>query len=509
MKIKYILGTAYIFLTFAATAQFNTEQYDADSSTYYSRFWTANLDSIEKSWIAKKIHTFSENSVKFFTENQPDNFIKTAGFQSTSQSAALSNLYKSNIQKTNLALALFNFHKKYFEKALINNNLPVELSVLPFAMTAMNVHARSYTGGAGFWQLNYSVGRRQGLTIDSYVDERLDPVKSSAAAAAYLKDLYSIYKDWKLVLAAYSCGPSAVNKAIRRNDNTIDFYSIRNSLPYFGNDIVDAFMASISLLEDYSTNYFVDYSQKPDTVEVSKKMHFIQLQDVLGFNIQEIRFLNPVFKNDIVPAVNHIYKIYLPKGNLPNFNRLEDSIYSYQDSTLFSIQRKVVLPPPPSGRYWATPQKEETPDNATLVYYTIKSGDNLGLVAGWYDVRVSQLEDWNNIYDPRRIQIGKKLKIYVPKSKSYYYKKIDKLGSSQKRNLVAEGKTNQSTPKTEDKTEISGDDFFYHTVRPGESPYTIASRYPGVTADDILKWNGIKDATKIQVGQKLKIKRNP
>lgn len=502
--LNYFIFAIFILLTSNVLAQYNIDYSDSDSSTYYFRQFTKNQDSLSKSWIGQKIKISNELVSVERTVKIPGEL----GLEFTPRAAEILSFYTSQSADFQKSVGLYNFYKIDFENALIENELPVSLSALTFALTAMNIQARSYTGGSGYWQMNYSVGKRHGLMIDSYVDERLDVRKSSEAAAENLKVLFSIYKDWKLVIAAYVCGPTSVNKAIRRNDNSIDYYKIQSSLPFFGRDAVDALAASLVLLEQSKSPIEINYQSNSDTVEVSKRTHFIQLQDILGLNIDELRFLNPIYKYDIVPAVNKVYLIHLPKGFLAKYNELEDSIHSYKDSSLFCLQRKVILPPPPSGRHWATPVKEETPPNSTLVYYTIKSGDNLGLIASWYDVKVSQLEDWNNIYDPRKIQIGKKLKIYVPEDKASHYRQIDKKSSSQKKNLnSSESSTSSSSSSTTSKP-IDGE-FFYHTVKSGESPYTIAAKYEGVSAEDILKWNNISDATKIQVGQKLKIKKNP
>ena len=463
--------------------------YATGDSTYsYEQFWENSLDSLSNSWIADYITTdvkIAEGAITLELDS-------LYGIQRNARVSQLYNFYRQNQPHSFYALALQQRYQKLFEEALKAEGLPVSLAALPFALSAMNNHTRSFTGGAGYWQLTYSVARKNQLIVESYVDQRLNAEMASQAAASYLKLLYNIYKDWKLTLAAYACGPTNVNKAIRRNDNTVDFYEIQASLPWFGRDVVDAFAASYIYLHNSISDPLLRYNTPSDTVEVSRHLHFIQLRDVLGLNMDELRFLNPSFKHDIVPAVRKLYHIYLPQGNLARFNALEDSIYSYKDSTLFQLQRKVVLPPPPAGRKWAKPVKHEPPENSKLIYYTIKSGDNLGAIAGRYGVKVSELEDWNNIYNPRRIQIGKKLKIYVPKDKKV---------------PTSKPKDNKKPDKPKDLGAFKSDQYFYHTVKPGESPYTISKKYRGVSPEDILRWNNISDARKIQVGQKLKIKK--
>jgi membrane-bound lytic murein transglycosylase D len=389
-------------------------------------------------------------------------------------------------------LAVYQIHKPIFEKILVKNGLPKEISALSFALTSMNPKARSYTGGAGFWQLNYSIARRYNLLIDSYVDERLDPIKSTEAFAKYCNDLYKIYNDWGLVIAAYTSGPSNLNKAIRRAEPSTDIYSIKKYLPFFSRDAVDAFVAARKFIQNNSIDYHYLIPQDNDTIEVFKRLHFEQIHAVLSIDKELIRTLNPIFPHDIVPAVRKSYSLKLPKGSLAKFNLFEDSIYKFKDSLLFRLQPRVVLPPPQADRYWTNRDDNSPPTDTKLIYYTIKSGDNLGMIAQKHNVKVSDLEDWNNIYDPRRIQIGKKLKIYVPKSSTSNVSNTE----SASRNRNEESENQELT-----------DGYFWHTVQSGESPYMIAKKYPGVSADDILRWNNISDARKIQAGQKLKIKK--
>jgi membrane-bound lytic murein transglycosylase D len=496
MKIATRFNTLLVILllmgaTSSLQAQISMYYATGDSTYSYEQFWESQLDSLSNSWIVD----FIETEVEVREGDDSWSLDTLYGLALNERAKSLYRFYMQNQPHSFHAVAMHNRYLPLFEQALQEQGLPQSLAALPFALSAMNNHTRSYTGGAGYWQLTYTIARKNQLVIESYVDQRLDVQLSSRAAAKYLKTLYSIYGDWKLTIAAYACGPTNVNKAIRRNDNSVNFYDIQASLPWFGKDIVDAFAASMHYLKISGKDIQCSYTQLHDTVEVSRHLHFIQLQDILGLNLDELRFLNPSFKHDIVPAIRKIYPLYLPQGNLARFNELEDSIYAYKDSILFQLQRKVVLPPPPAGRHWAKPTKAEVPEDSKLVYYTIKSGDNLGSIAARYGVKVSELEDWNNIYNPRRIQIGRKLKIYVPKNKK-----------TPKNTQTTTADKAENPPKEGD---LKSGEYFYHTVKSGESPYNIARKYDWVSPDDILKWNNISDARKIQVGQKLKIKKRP
>lgn len=491
---------------------------------YYLQFWNANLDSLQKTWFMQQHINTAENKSLAEANNNPllNNQNYQALFDSLDTNIPLKNSlrveeilksYLTDKHKLSSVLAYNDYLANEFEKALKEEHLPLELRNLPFALSCLNSKAINKTGAGGFWQLKYANGRRQGLRIDSYVDERRDISLASKAAARELKNYFQLYKhDWNLALAAYACGPTNVNKAIRRNNNQVNFDSIYNSLPNYGRDIVPAFAASC-LLNQFSKQMGIhkpnwNFRMKIDTIAVSQRLHFVQIQDLLNIPLEELRYLNPKYKFDIVPAVNEIFHIYLPAGSMAAFNELEDSIYHYKDTILFNLKKPIILPPAAKGRHYARYEPDLPPDNSTLLYYTIKSGDNLGYIASWYGVKVREIEDWNNIYDPRRLKLGKKLKIYVPEKKADYYRGVDKMSFEQKQKRVGKAvSSSQSASHAPKKEEPLGKDFFWYTVKSGESPYTIAKKYPGVSSDDILRWNKITNARNIKVGQKLKIKR--
>ncbi len=490
-----------------------------ESDDYYLNFWKQNLDSlnIETDMPARFQMTYASQIIPGYSETDFKEIISQLKsdlpLRYDSRVGDILSFYIQNGDKTAFALAYSEQLGEQFQKQLKAASLPTTLKYLPLALTAMNNKALGKTGAAGLWQLMYSTGRKEGLNIDSYVDERRNIEKSTTAAISELKQLYNLYQNWELALGAYACGPSNVNKSIRRLQNQQDYYILYSNLPEFGRDIVPALTAA-AILSQFHDDFKIkipkiDFNIIVDTVEISQRLHFKQLNGVLNISLDTLRFLNPQYKLDIVPAINQVYTIYLPQGNLIKFNALEDSIYHYKDSLLFELKKPMILPPPSKERHYAKYEPQRVPDGSALLYYHIKSGDNLGFVAAWYNVKVRQIEDWNNIYDPRRIQIGKKLKIYVPEDKVNYYRKVDELSYDEKQKRV--GKTSNSTTNTKTtakkKEEPLGSDWFYHTVKSGESPYIIAKKYNGVSPEDILRWNNIEDARYIQIGQKLKIKK--
>ncbi|MCK5846461.1 MAG: LysM peptidoglycan-binding domain-containing protein [Bacteroidales bacterium] len=506
-----ILITVFIIGFLSVLAQ--KTKHSSKANDYYIDNWTKNLNDLLKNDSNSLINDakYNEDNLLAISEFHYEKYIGKINsdieFKYNSRAGAILTNYISNGRKTAKILAYSSYLGKSFDKEIVSLDLPKALKYLPFALSAMNNMALGETGAAGLWQLRYSAARMVGLNIDSYVDERKNIDKSTKAALSEIKHLYSLYKDWDLALAAYSCGASIVNKSIRRANNQMNYDSIYHLLPEFGRDIVPSLTASI-ILHKYADSLGIcndnsSFAIATDTLEISKRLHFVQLNEVLGISLDTLHFLNPEYKHDIVPAVSELYMLLIPKGYLASFNKYEDSIYSYNDSVLFAISKPVILPPASKSRHYAKYEPEQIPDGSAIIYYTIKSGDNLGYISEWFDIKVRQIEDWNNIYDPRRIRAGKKLKIYVDKDKESYYKKLDTMSFSEKQKR--EGKT--VAPKAKKVVEPLGKDWFYHTVKSGESPYVIAKKYDGVSPEDILRWNNITNARSIQIGQKLKIKK--
>ncbi len=512
--MKHIfLSIVYLLLSSSIIAQKLSHEL-SQSDDYYLNFWKTNLDSLSEctqNTLHYEILSLKRNIPGYTEKNYKDLITQLNSeiqLKYDYRVGDILSFYIQNGEKTSFAIAYSNFLSKKFSKELELASLPKTLKYLPLALSAMNKKAMNKAGASGLWQLRYSAAKKEGLVINSFVDERRNIDKSTLAALVELKQLYILYQNWDLALGAFACGPSNINKSIRRVDNKVDYYVIYPLLPDFGRDIVPALTAA-AMISQFPQEFGlkipeIDFNIDVDTLEVSQRLHFVQLNKVLGIAIDTLRFLNPKYKNDIVPAIDKVYQILIPKGFLTAFNELEDSIYHYQDSLLFNIKRPVILPPPSKERRFAKYEPERIPDGSALVYYHIKSGDNLGYVASWYGVKTSQIEDWNNVYDPRRLQIGKRLKIYIPEEKEDYYRTFDDLSFQEKQKRIGKAAKSSIKPK---KEEPLGKNWFYHTVKSGESPYIIAKKYKGVSADDILRWNNITNPRNIRPGQKLKIKK--
>ena len=305
--------------------------------------------------------------------------------------------------KVSFMLAASNFYMPIFEEALDTYDLPLELKYLPIIESALNPKAQSRARASGLWQFMLRTGKIYGLESNSLVEERFDPVKSTWAAVRYLKELYGIYKDWHLVLAAYNSGPGNVNKAIRRAGGSRDYWDIYPFLPRETRGYVPGFIAA-----NYVMTYYCEHgicpmeSQLPaisDTIHINRDLHFQQVASVCGIDIEQLRSLNPQYKKDIVPGNSKVYALRLPNNMATTFIEKEDSIYAF-DAKKYHNKRRTV----------AVSDGSSSKNTKGAKYHKIKSGDTLGGIALRYGVTVRQLRELNGIRG-NNIRAGKTIRV--------------------------------------------------------------------------------------------------
>lgn len=322
-------------------------------------------------------------------------------------------------------LGASNFYIPIFEEALEAYGLPLELKYLPVIESALNPKATSHAGAAGLWQFMVATGKQYGLEINSLIDERRDPIKSSYAAAHYLKDLYNIFGDWSLVIAAYNCGPENINKAIHRADGQADYWKIYPYLPRETRGYVPAFIAA-----NYVMNYYCEHNicpmrttlpAKTDTVVVSKDVHLKQIADVCGIDIEELRTLNPQYRRDIVNGNNKPSVIRLPANATNTFIANEDSIYRYETDALLTRRSLVEVE---SSKYTTSTsstrksyskskskkRKSSRRSRTRKKSVTVRSGDTLSEIAERHHTTVKKLRQLNGIKG-NNIRAGKKIRV--------------------------------------------------------------------------------------------------
>lgn len=300
-------------------------------------------------------------------------------------------------------LGLSKYYFPIFEDILAENDMPIEFKILPVIESALNTTVVSRAGARGLWQFMPSTGRMYGLTVNTLVDERCDPVKSTYAAVRYLKDLYRIYNDWHMAIAAYNCGPGTVNKAIRRSGGKRDYWSIYRFLPAETRSYVPIFIAANYVMQYYSDHNLcpaeIDMPIYTDTIVVNERLCFSKVAQVLGIPIDELRILNPQYRKDIIPGSKlKEYNLRLPTHYAAKFIDLKDSIFAPS-----CIDSMPIIPEP------IDPPIVHTPKHIKVVH-KVRRGDTLTGIASRYGVKVSDIKRWNGLRGSK-IQIGQRLTI--------------------------------------------------------------------------------------------------
>jgi membrane-bound lytic murein transglycosylase D len=410
-------------------------------------------------------------------------------------------------EKQNL-VRLFSFYEKEMDASLIAAGLPVDLKYFAPAISAMNPTTSNWDGKAGIFQLTHFQAVMNGLQIGPLVDERLNPNLSIRTFAAVLKQNFTVFETPEFAVLGYLFGNAKVKNAISFAGENASISQILSYLPKTANLLIASFQATIVFLKENQFKANIDPLAKkiiPDTVRIVNQIHFQQISKVLGISEKQLEFLNPQYRFQIVPGDKITSKFVVPFGYWDEFVLFQDSIYKAADSTLFAFTMpKIEYPPAPGRQYLGEPVKNLEIEGKTKIKYKLQSGDVLGVIAEKYDVEVADLKYWNNISNERKIQAGKTLDIFVDNDK------VDEYANLQKLTKPAGVKTAAPTPQQIQKNttlavfqEMNTGNKVEYTVKNGESPFTIAKKYTGVSPEDILKWNNITDAGKIQIGQKL------
>ena len=318
-------------------------------------------------------------------------------------------------------LGATNFYIPIFEEALALYNLPLELKYLPVIESALDPTAVSRKGATGLWQFMLSTAKRYDLKINSLVDERRDPIKASFAAAQYLNDLYKVYGDWNLVIAAYNCGPTSLNKAIHRTGGSKDYWTIYPYLPKETRGYVPAFIAA-----NYVMNYYCEHNICPmrarlidgnDTVVVNKDLHLEQVASVCGVEMEKIKAFNPQYKTSLVPGNSYDCILRLPSEAALKFIDLGDSVYSYRSSELLTKRKTVEIDEAElekqqnsARRSYSSSRRRSSRSSRRSKSVTIKNGQTLSEIAEKYGTSVSKLRRLNGIKGSN-IRAGKKIRV--------------------------------------------------------------------------------------------------
>ncbi|EJF35933.1 transglycosylase SLT domain protein [Capnocytophaga sp. oral taxon 335 str. F0486] len=306
-------------------------------------------------------------------------------------------------------MTLSDYYFPMFEQEMSNQKIPLEMKYLAIIESALNPKARSRAGATGLWQFMYSTGKGYGLEVNNYVDERSDPIRSTKAAAKYLNELYKIFGDWDLTLAAYNSGPGNVTKAIRRSNGKTNYWNLRPYLPRETAGYVPAFLATLYIFEYAKEHGFkpqkrANHVFETDTVRVKQAISFKDISDITGMDVKDIQFFNPSYQLDVVPYVEgRNYAVRLPISEIGKFVANEEAIYAYLNEE--KANREQPLPQVVKGDQYAGGRSSKK------TVYTVKKGDNLGKIATRHGVTVSNLKRWNRIKGSN-IRVGQRLSIY-------------------------------------------------------------------------------------------------
>ena len=413
-------------------------------------------------------------------------------------------------------LGLSIYYMPFFEQALEKEGMPLELKYLPVIESALNPDAVSPAGAAGLWQFMIGTAKDMGLTVNSLVDERRDPIRSSEAAARYLKQLYKAYGDWSLAIASYNCGPGSVNRALRRaGGGKKDFWEIYYYLPSETRGYVPAFIAA-----NYVMNYYEDHnigkalSKRPvvtDTVMVKQDIYFEQISEVLGIPIEELKILNPQYRKNIIPGNTRPYALTLPSKQCYAYISSEDSIKNHK-ADVYRHRSEVNISDASDG--YTTVEKRVTKS------HRVRSRETISQVARKYGVTTSQIKKWNGLRS-NKLRKNQVLKIYVTQRVKVPVENNDRNKpttptapttpepDSSTTTAQPDNSSTEVDESTTDETEVVEPKpektvaVKYHKVRRGETLGSIARRY-GISVSQLKRWNGLRSNT-AKVGTTLKV----
>lgn len=396
-------------------------------------------------------------------------------------------------------MAISEYYFPVFEEALAKENVPLEIKYLSIVESALNPKAVSRMGATGLWQFMYATGKEYNLNVDSYVDERSDPVKSSKAATQYMTKMYRIFGDWELVLASYNSGAGNVAKAIRRSGGQQNYWNIRKYLPKETQGYVPAFLATMYIYEYHKEHGIVPNRAmvkhfETDTIMIKKEMSFKQIADLMDVPVSQIQLLNPAYKMNVVPFYpNKPHFLRLPKEKIGVFTSNEDKIYAYVEKE----RAKIEMPYYVTGTRLASNDTASSSKYTTKTkYHTVRRGESLGLISNKYGVAVTDLKRWNNLRS-NMINSGAKLKIVSTVKQSIPTPKpVPTIVDKQEETAVASVEVDKTGDSIDKETTI-------YTVQKGDNLSSIARKF-NISIAELKELNNLED-TNVKLDSQLKV----
>lgn len=543
-SILILSGMVAVGTAFSASKQniLTVRESFPDSTTVYPESFETDTEKLLQNWYVQNYTVLDEEvESKSSNEVSEEEYIKRL----SQIPATIEMPYNQEVRKyidmyvnrrrtmVEAMLGMSLYYMPIFEQALEQEGMPLELKYLPIVESALDPVAKSRVGAAGLWQFMIKTGKGLGLEINSLVDERLDPYKSSVKAAKYLKQLYNIYKDWSLAIAAYNCGPGKVNQALRRAGGSgKDYWQIYAFLPKETRGYVPAFIAA-----NYVMTYFKKHNISPalakkpilvDTVQVTRRIHFNQISSVLDIPVEALRVLNPQYRKDVIPGNVRPYTLALPSQQIYSFLMSEDSIVSKNAS---KYQPRLVVEPQMTQVASDEGGEYEWETKTVTKIHKVRRGETLGGIAAKYNTTVSAIKKANGMRN-NNIGVGKRLKIKTTERVKVYKPAAEEtpeeLAAADSLALEAaiaganEEEVKKETPapkkkpepkkreekkkaetKSKTKSKKQSASSGTHVVKSGESLYVIAERH-GITVNELKRANSLSN-NKIKPGQKLTI----
>jgi membrane-bound lytic murein transglycosylase D len=392
-----------------------------------------------------------------------------------------------------------------FEEKLAKYELPLELKYLAIVESALNPNAISKSGAGGLWQFMYPTGKMYGLEVNSYVDDRRDPLKATEAACRYFKYLYAMFGDWQMVLAAYNCGPGTLSKAIRRSGNKKTYWEIRPFLPVETQGYVPAFIAV-----NYLMNYTKEHNIFPiaakqsyfyaDTVHAKQAFSFEAVSKVIDVPMEDLIFLNPAYKLKRVPGYGNYRHLYLPANKTGAFINNETAIYTYKRSEELSRDSIILL------AMQTAPTKK---------YHKVKKGENLQKIANKYECSVTDIKQWNKIKG-NSVKSGTKLVVFLPNkvtnANTHLVKQTVDLKTNDSLAVIADSinakvSSVEALPSLMNENNLMAKNakVIYHVIQKGDTLWNISNRYKMGSVDELMRINNLSKDYKLIPGGKIKV----
>lgn len=395
------------------------------------------------------------------------------------------------------AMGLSNYYFPIFEEVLEKHNLPGQLKYLAIVESALNPTAVSRAGATGLWQFMYATGKMYGLKVNFYIDERRDPYLATEAAARYFEDLYRIYDDWLLALAAYNCGPGNLNRAIRKSGGKRNYWELMPYLPKETRGYVPAFIA-VTYVMQYGAEHnlfptpLISLPQETDTIVVQGPVNTQHFSQMLDLNYEQLCLLNPQLKQQFIPKSFDAYVLRLPASAIPRFEREREAIFAYLNPVPVQLDSNGAPVIDDSVQYVLAAAVE--PPQTVKVKHKVKKGESLGKIAAKYKVSIPEIKQSNHLRS-NTLRVGQMLVIEKPAPKT---KDSPQLAAKKTETEVAEKSQPQLASNDLNKNQ-------YYTVRRGDTLWSISQKHNSMSVDELRKLNNLKKSDTIKPGQKLKI----